>query len=76
MEILQTVSSTLYTSLSYVEGHLDQLYIDHGRFHLNMQHMQLLGDVISPILAIFELNCKMQKLKLLLRSNLKEDILV
>ena len=75
-EVLKTVSTTLYMCLSYVEGHLDQLYIDHGRFHLNIQRRRLFGDVIKPILSIFELQCKMQKVKLLLRTNLKEDILI
>lgn len=76
VEILKTVSTTCYLCLSYVEGQLDQLFIENGHFHPNIQHMRLFDDVIRPALSIFELQCKMQRVKIVLSTNLSDDRLV
>lgn len=57
--LLRTVYTTSNLCLSYVEGQMDQLFLENGHFEPNIQHHRLFDEVIRPVMVLFELQSKM-----------------
>ena len=55
---------------------MDLLFLENGVFEPNIQNFRLFDEVIRPVFAFFDLECKMKKIRLSLSTDLGDDRLV